>query len=274
MVSSQDISSQSSSFQEGAYQAISSLEIPVESFESGESQNLAPKVIFLDAVGTIFGVRGSVGAQYGRVLREFLTAGDSELAARPEAISIAGEIDPNASFAADLDRAFFAAFKASPPCAFPNVSPAERSQLEYDWWQAIARDTLTATGWIDRLDFDAFFARLFDYFKTADPWFLYPEVPGVLERWRSRGIALGVVSNFDSRLHGVLDALDLARWFDSVTSSSETGAAKPDPKIFQIALEKHGCAPEAAWHLGDSRSEDCAGAAAAGIRAFWVRRPG
>ncbi|HEY9641276.1 MAG TPA: HAD-IA family hydrolase [Coleofasciculaceae cyanobacterium] len=50
------------------------------------------------------------------------------------------------------------------------------------------------------------------------------------------------------------------------------GVAKPHPQVFQAALEKHGCLPQQAWHIGDSLKEDYEGAIAAGIRAIWLKR--
>ncbi|WP_254721968.1 HAD-IA family hydrolase [Kovacikia minuta] len=80
------------------------------------------------------------------------------------------------------------------------------------------------------------------------------------------------MSNFDSRLYSVLQSLELANFFSSVTISSEAGAAKPDPQIFAIALQKHQCPPELAWHIGDSYEEDYQAARAAGLRGVWVKR--
>lgn len=85
-------------------------------------------------------------------------------------------------------------------------------------------------------------------------------------------IELGVLSNFDSRLHTVLPALGLAEFFSSVTISTEVGAAKPDARIFQAALQKHECSPAQAWHIGDRQKEDYEGAKAAGLRAVLLKR--
>lgn len=214
-------------------------------------QQEVPKVIFLDAVGTLFGVKGSVGEAYSTIAQRFnVTA------------------DPIA-----LDRAFFQAFKSATPMAFPGTDFAEIPQREYDWWQAIAYQTFAEVGAIEQFqDFSSFFAALYDYFATAEPWFVYPDVQSALTYWHDRGIPLGVLSNFDTRLYPVLNALDLDRFFSSVTISTEVGAAKPDTKVFQAALKKHNCLPEQAWHVGDSLREDYEGAKAAGLRAIWLQR--
>jgi putative hydrolase of the HAD superfamily len=122
-------------------------------------------------------------------------------------------------------------------------------------------------------DFEHFFAELYAYFAGADPWVVYPDAYHSLERWRAKGIELGVISNFDSRLYTVLDALALADFFTTVTISTEVGAAKPAPQIFAAALEKHDCDPAEAWHVGDSYEDDYEGARSAGLRGIWLRRP-
>ena len=93
-----------------------------------------------------------------------------------------------------------------------------------------------------------------------------------LKHWRQLGIELGVLSNFDSRLYHVLQALELAQFFTSITISTQVGAAKPDPLIFTNGLNKHHCPPQSAWHIGDSLQEDYHGAKAAGLRAIWLQR--
>ncbi len=221
--------------------------------ESRDCEGAVPQVIFLDAVGTLFGVRDSVGAAYARVAAEF----DVNLVA------------------SDLDRAFLQAFRRAAPLAFPEADPASIPALEYGWWQGVAVDAFTLAGAFQRFaDFDAFFTRLYTYFASPEPWFVYPDVRPALQRWRDRGVALGIVSNFDSRLYAVLEGLGLRNAFQSISISTEVGAAKPDPRIFVRALAKHACPPDRAWHIGDSLSEDIAGATQAGLRAIWVDRDG
>jgi putative hydrolase of the HAD superfamily len=85
-----------------------------------------------------------------------------------------------------------------------------------------------------------------------------------LEALAARGLALGVVSNWDCTLPRHLETLGLARFFAAVVTSAEAGVAKPDPRIFAAALERLGTAPERTIHVGDGRSDEL-GAAAAGI---------
>lgn len=210
-----------------------------------------PPVVLLDVVGTLFGVRDGVGAVYRGVARQFGVETE----------------------AATLDRAFFQAFAAAPPMAFPGVDPDTLRQQEFQWWQTLAVETFGQAGYLDQFqDFDAFFQALYDHFATAQPWFVYSEVPTTLAQWRAAGIQLGLLSNFDSRLFAVLEALGLAEFFTTVTISTAAGAAKPDPQVFAIALQKHNCPAAQAMHIGDSYRADYQGAQQAGLQAVWLQR--
>lgn len=89
-------------------------------------------------------------------------------------------------------------------------------------------------------------------------------VEGVLDELAARGLRLAVVSNWDAELPLVLERLGLGGRFAAVVTSAEAGAPKPDPRIFRLALERLGVAPEAAVHVGDDRADE-EGAHAAGI---------
>jgi putative hydrolase of the HAD superfamily len=210
-----------------------------------------PKVIFLDAVGTLIGVKDSVGEVYRQIAQEFDVEVDADT----------------------LNQAFSVSFKAAPPPIFPDADSQDILQREFDWWQIIALNTFEGAGVLKQFsDFSAFFSELYIHFGTAQPWFVYPDVLPALVNWRRMGIELGVLSNFDSRIYSVLQSLGLRDFFNSITISTQARAAKPDPQIFAIALEKHNCSPEAAWHIGDSVEEDYKGAKAAGLRGILINR--
>ena len=64
----------------------------------------------------------------------------------------------------------------------------------------------------------------------------------------------------------------LERYFGAIVISCEVGFGKPDPRIFEIALERIGAEAHEAVMVGDSLARDVAGAHAAGIRAIWIDR--
>ncbi len=53
--------------------------------------------------------------------------------------------------------------------------------------------------------------------------------------------------------------------------SDEVGVPKPDPRAFRAALEPLGVEPECAWHVGDLRGTDVAGARALGMTSVRIR---
>ena len=210
-----------------------------------------PEVIFLDAVGTLFGVRDSVGHIYSEVASKYGVNCQPEL----------------------LNKCFYKAFKNSAPCIFSHVAAADIPQHEYLWWREINRQTFTTAEVLAQFaDFDAFFQELYRYFATPAAWVIYPDVIPALERWTRSKIELGVLSNFDSRLYAVLEVLDLTKYFSTVTISTEVSAAKPQSEIFSAALGKHQCQPQSAWHIGDSFEEDYQGANSVGLKAIWLDR--
>ena len=209
-----------------------------------------PQVIFLDAVGTIFGVKGSVGEIYCTFAQKFGV-----------------ECTPP-----EVNKAFYHQFKTAPPGAYTGLSAIELPRQEYAWWKEINSQTFRAIGKIQEFtDFDAFFDELYYYFATAAAWEIYSDTLLALNQWQKQGITLELISNFDTRLYAVLKALDLSKYFSQITISTVVGIAKPEPAIFQAALA--GRTANQAWHIGDSELEDYQGAIAAGLQAFWLERP-
>ena len=147
---------------------------------------------------------------------------------------------------------------------------------EDEFWLRFAHRTIElATGapvearaGVDALD------RIRRAFLEPEAWHVFPDVHPTLEALRSQGCRLGVVSNWDSRLPGVLDMLDLARYFDVVGVSHIEGVEKPDPEIFHRVLSRLGGRPEEALHVGDLPEIDRAGAEAAGCAAVIIDRQG
>ena len=82
---------------------------------------------------------------------------------------------------------------------------------------------------------------------------LDPEAHSVL-RTLHRSKKLALVSNFDHppHVHSVLSKLNLTPYFDSVIISAEVGVKKPDPRIFDAALEQTGIKPEEVIYVGDT----------------------
>lgn len=96
----------------------------------------------------------------------------------------------------------------------------------------------------------------------------------LLRSLRARDVRVVAASNWDASLPEGLGSAGLAPYLDGAVSSAVVGAAKPDPAVFQAALERAGCEAHEAFHVGDSPQGDVDGARAAGVRVALLDRRG
>lgn len=116
--------------------------------------------------------------------------------------------------------------------------------------------------------------RVYDEFGYAARWRAYDDVVPALERLAERGIKTGIISNWDRRLRSILVGLGLHELLDAVISSAMVGLHKPDPRIFLLACERIGVAPEESAHVGDHYYADVLGATVSGMRPVMIDRRG
>ncbi|MET7478483.1 HAD-IA family hydrolase [Streptomyces sp. NPDC005648] len=101
------------------------------------------------------------------------------------------------------------------------------------------------------------------------PFHADDEVVSLLRRARVR-VPLVLVSNAALELESDLDSLGLSDLADHVVNSARVGIAKPDPRIYRLAADLAGVAPERCLFVDDSE-ENVAAAAALGMRAVRFR---
>ena len=118
------------------------------------------------------------------------------------------------------------------------------------------------------------FERLSAHFRNPDSWAVFADVRGTLEELASRGVALAVVSNWDSTLPSLLGELGLAGRFREISVSATEGTGKPEPDIFLRTCERLDLTPAEVLHVGDSLVDDYGGARAAGLSAVLLDREG
>ena len=105
------------------------------------------------------------------------------------------------------------------------------------------------------------------YHADQNLWETVPDgVPEALDAFRALGLKLIVVSNANGRARFLLERLGLASRLAMVFDSHEEGVEKPDPRFFQIAMERSGATPDSTMHVGDLYHVDVEGARAAGLR--------
>ncbi len=205
------------------------------------------KMVFFDAGGTLFDVAEPVGNTYSRLAQQF----DKKVAP------------------AILQRNFQTAFKGMPPLAFEeNLSAEALAGAEYQWWFRLVSEVFAGSG--EFKNFEKFFAAAYSHYAQTKAWKLFDEVVPTLEKLQSRSIKIGIISNFDSRLPGLLEGFGLKKYFDSIHLSSRVGFAKPNPKIFQAALQDNQIIASEAVHVGDSLIEDFQAARNAGLSAWLI----
>lgn len=115
---------------------------------------------------------------------------------------------------------------------------------------------------------------VYDAFGDPARWRAYADVAPAILRLRAAGIRVGIISNWDTRLQGVLDGLELGPLVGTVVSSAVVGLHKPDPRIFELACERLSVAPERCAHVGDHYYADVLGARAVGMRPILIDRHG
>ena len=107
------------------------------------------------------------------------------------------------------------------------------------------------------------------YIKARRP---VPGALALLESLKPR-VKIGIVSNNLWReQQAKVESCGFGPYIDALVVSEEAGVAKPDPQIFEIALDRLGVDRVETVMVGDSWPNDIAGAAAAGLRTVWFNR--
>lgn len=208
-----------------------------------------PRAVLFDAVGTLVETAEPVGGTYAGIARDF----GVELPA------------------ARIGDAFRRIWPQAPPMAFPGEPPERVAALERDWWRERVRATFRAADATARFDdFEAFFGAVWEHFARPAAWRCREGALAAIAALRRAGWKTALVSNVDQRLRPVFSALGLAAHLDAIVLPGDAGAAKPDPRIFALALERLGVAPARAVFVGDDPEQDLRAARRAGLRAVDV----
>jgi putative hydrolase of the HAD superfamily len=116
-------------------------------------------------------------------------------------------------------------------------------------------------------------SRLADHWREQFPrsTTLRPGALETLNALREQGFTLGLVTNGPVRLQqGKIDQVGIAPLFEVIVISGQVGVHKPDPRVFQRALDQLACAGGEAWYVGDHPRNDVLGAAGVGITPIWL----
>jgi putative hydrolase of the HAD superfamily len=208
------------------------------------------KAVFFDVGGTLLRVHPSVGDVYATHARDFGFTGSAD----------------------DLNREFKQEWTNMG--GMESLGKQKGLEVERAFWKELVRRVFAAHGGLN--DFDRYFDLIYDVFRSKESWRVFEDVTdsGLLDQLKNKGVVLGVVSNWDSRLPEILENTGLASYFNFILASTVVGSAKPDAVIFREALKQAGVSPEQACHIGDEPATDIAGANKVGINSILIDRKG
>jgi 2-haloacid dehalogenase len=138
-----------------------------------------------------------------------------------------------------------------------------------DFWQ-ITQDALIYATRSLQLDLTAEKrVQLMDAYRTLRA---YADVKPGLQQLKSKGLRLGILSNgAPQMLESATHSAGIADLLDAVISVDEIRVFKPSPLVYALASARLGVATNQIGFVS-SNSWDVAGAASAGLTAFWIQR--
>jgi len=149
------------------------------------------------------------------------------------------------------------------------MGQVRRIEDERRMWLEVARDLLDILI-PKRRDLDVQLGQWFG--ESCKLMKVFRDVRPALRQLRLNGYRLAVVSNWEPSLEEVLDHLGLRFNFTTVVTSSVEGISKPDPRLFEIALQRCGVSPAEAVSVGDDVERDVDAAAKAGLLGILLDR--
>ena len=152
------------------------------------------------------------------------------------------------------------------------------TQLEYTWlrslmkkhknfWQ-ITEDSLDKS--LETFQIDKSLRNdLLTFYKELSP---YPEVKNVLENLKKKSFKLAILSNGTPELlNHLVKSSDLENLFDDIFSVEEVKIYKPDPKVYDIPVNKYKVSKGEITFLS-ANTWDVSGAGNYGYNSIWVNR--
>ena len=129
---------------------------------------------------------------------------------------------------------------------------------------------------ISKCDQNAYNKAVEVYGLIKAPWnsedeIIFPEAENVL-RGLSKRYKIGIIANQELGTEQRLEKIGLHKYIDLIIASAEEGVAKPDLRIFQIALDRANCKPEEAVMVGDRLDNDIIPANKIGMITMWIKQ--
>lgn len=176
--------------------------------------------------------------------------------------------DHDGSLRVRLTASFAAAFSGSPPEHLPEIveESMEISVFGTEHFSDVLRPHGVTDAGLLQAAADVYVS---DRYRGLQ---LYPEAVDVV-RSISRQAGVGMITNGPSDIQrGKIELLGIESLFPFILVSEEVDIWKPDPRIFQRAMELGNAGPDETVYIGDNPGHDVAGAQAAGVTSVWVNR--
>lgn len=107
-----------------------------------------------------------------------------------------------------------------------------------------------------------------------DYWRPYEGTRAILDALQQKSIGLGIISNWDCTARDILSAVGLIDYFDPIIISCEVDCRKPDPAIFNLALQTAAVDARNCIYIGDNYYDDAIGSRNVGMPALIINRFG
>lgn len=124
-----------------------------------------------------------------------------------------------------------------------------------EWWKELISKTFKdARCEAEKEKIDILVTQLIDVYKTEFCWQPQPGAFHLLAFLSFKGVSMGVISNFDPRLHDILGNIRMTPYFRFILTSYELGFEKPDARVFRQAMSlagRMGLKSEECLHIGD-----------------------
>jgi len=146
---------------------------------------------------------------------------------------------------------------------------AETSELiERERWRSIVGESLQE---LTREDHDRAYERLWHHFSLPTSWRWNLPAKRFVEHCLQHSVPLAIATNFDSRVHALLDGHPPLDQIKRRFLSSELGYSKPNRRFYDAVSEQLQVPRKRILMVGDDAINDLQGSRAAGWQAIHIR---
>lgn len=172
----------------------------------------------------------------------------------------------------EVGQRFRSAFRRSEQDGFPGGPPISQpwktsDEIEQSRWRWIVREVLP-----DVRDHEGCFRALWDHFAIPASWKCFDDVERSLPQLSDSGYQLAISTNFDDRLHSVLDVSSYLTSIKHRVISATVGFRKPSAEFYAAVIQECGCPAEQILMVGDNFEYDVRAARQSGLQALHLDR--